>query len=89
MPNINSQEKLKQLQKKLMLTNIISMPGGLLLGLAGLGFTQNGTIPYAPLNDKTVLITMIAIGILMLLWSGWQVVYTVRQIRILKEEINE
>lgn len=68
--NSNSETELKQLKKRIILTQVIGMPGAILLGLGLYGvFGANGNAFHPLLNDKHVVASLVVIGVAIEVWQ--------------------
>ncbi|MFT6304280.1 MAG: hypothetical protein ACI9XK_003669 [Granulosicoccus sp.] len=69
----NTAELLKEVQKKIAILSILSMPGALMLGAGLLGkFGEDASSVHPMLNDVGTVNIVLVVGIIVTLWCGFK-----------------
>lgn len=73
MPGMDTEQRAREIDRKIILVNIIDFPGAVLAGLGVYGrFSADGQAFLDILNDTTVTTAMIVIGAGIMIWGGVQ-----------------
>jgi hypothetical protein len=68
--NINKEDELKSIKKKIVKTQLIGTPGALLLGFGLYGmFGANGDAFHPLLNDESFVINILVVGAAIEIWQ--------------------
>ena len=68
---MSANERLAELDKKILKLSVLSLPGPLLTGLALLGkYGEPEAIPFAFLNDSLLTSAMLVVGVAILIVTG-------------------
>lgn len=71
---MNTNPKLAEIDKKIALVSIVSMPAPLLVGFGLLGrYGSPDKIPFEFLTNNTVVNIMLAVGAAFWIWTGYAV----------------
>ena len=84
----NKEEELKHIQKKLLITNIIGVPGAILVGLGLYGkFGANGDAFISILNDQNYVHGFIVAGGIIMIWEFFTMIpLTKRKTELMNKE---
>lgn len=70
---MNREEKIKQINKKRLMVNIIDMPGTMMFGLGLYGkFAVNGDAFVSWLNDGRIVDFLLVAGALIMAWGAYK-----------------
>ena len=68
---IRQEQRVKEIEKQLVMTGIIDAPGTILTGLGLYGkFIAKGDAIHPILNNMAVVDTMIVVGVAIIVWCG-------------------
>lgn len=84
----NHEIELKNIKKKIIMTQLIGAPGAIFIGLALYAiFGANGDAFHPLLNDKTIVNSLLIIGIAIELWQFYVIIPLFKkQSKLLREE---
>ena len=84
----NHEIELRNIKKKIIMTQLIGAPGAIFIGLALYAiFAANGDAFHPLLNDKTIVNSLLIIGIAIELWQFYVLIPLFKnQAKLLREE---
>ncbi len=66
------EERIKEIEKKITIQGLMDAPGSILVGLGLYAkFAANGDAFHPILNNATVVNVMLAVGVSIMLWGGY------------------
>ncbi len=69
---MDAEQQTKDIDRKIILVNVIDFPGAVLAGLGFYGYFAEGEAFVEFLNDPANAVAMILVGGGIMLWGGWQ-----------------
>lgn len=86
---MNPEDKIKEIDKKITKVSVIEMPGSIMIGLGLYSkFSANGDAFHPLLNNESVVNIMIAIGVVIMIWGGYNIYTLSKEKMKLKNEHN-